>query len=186
MANPARGLLNRKKRTKEKVWQHTPPPPPPYTTRSETVIWQIVQRTVCVESNGVSFIFVFWRWSYSTTWLQTNPTYRNHAHPACSPKRIIYPPPLVYCTAFFYYDASSAFLLLLQLLTRVLNLSDTAVVVTLTSTLVETLDSTRWAQKTSVLGQRIELRTAGKVVERVTYCTTELLAVPATVLNIYS
>ena len=30
VANPARGLLNREKRTKkEKVWQHTPPPPPP-------------------------------------------------------------------------------------------------------------------------------------------------------------
>ena len=27
--NPARGLLNREKRTKEKVWQHTPPPHPP-------------------------------------------------------------------------------------------------------------------------------------------------------------
>ena len=27
VANPARGLLNREKRTKEKVWQHTPPPP---------------------------------------------------------------------------------------------------------------------------------------------------------------
>ena len=26
VANPARGLLNREKRTKEKVWQHTPPP----------------------------------------------------------------------------------------------------------------------------------------------------------------
>ena len=29
VANPARGLLNREKRTKEKVWQHTPPPPLP-------------------------------------------------------------------------------------------------------------------------------------------------------------
>ena len=28
VANPARGLLNREKRTKEKVWQHTPPYPP--------------------------------------------------------------------------------------------------------------------------------------------------------------
>ena len=28
VANPARGLLNREKRTKEKVWQHTPPPHP--------------------------------------------------------------------------------------------------------------------------------------------------------------
>ena len=28
-ANPARGLLNREKRTKEKVWQRTPPPHPP-------------------------------------------------------------------------------------------------------------------------------------------------------------
>ena len=27
VANPARGLLNREKRTKEKVWQHTPLPP---------------------------------------------------------------------------------------------------------------------------------------------------------------
>ena len=31
VANPARGLLNREKRTKEKVWQHTPP----HTARSE-------------------------------------------------------------------------------------------------------------------------------------------------------
>ena len=29
VANPARGLLNREKRPKEKVWQHTPPPPHP-------------------------------------------------------------------------------------------------------------------------------------------------------------
>ena len=28
VANPARGLLNRGKRTKDKVWQHTPPPSP--------------------------------------------------------------------------------------------------------------------------------------------------------------
>ena len=35
VANPARGLLSREKRTKEKVWQHTPPPPPPHTARSE-------------------------------------------------------------------------------------------------------------------------------------------------------
>ena len=28
VANPARGLLNRGKRTKEKVWRHTPPPAP--------------------------------------------------------------------------------------------------------------------------------------------------------------
>ena len=28
VANPARGLLNREKRTKEKVWQHTTPHPP--------------------------------------------------------------------------------------------------------------------------------------------------------------
>ena len=28
VANPACGLLNREKRTKEKVWQHTPPHPP--------------------------------------------------------------------------------------------------------------------------------------------------------------
>ena len=28
VANPARGLLNREKRTKEKVWQHTRPHPP--------------------------------------------------------------------------------------------------------------------------------------------------------------
>ena len=34
VANPARGLLNREKRTKEKVWQHTPPPTP-HTARSE-------------------------------------------------------------------------------------------------------------------------------------------------------
>ena len=36
VANPARGLLNREKRTKEKVWQHTPPPTPP-TARSEKI-----------------------------------------------------------------------------------------------------------------------------------------------------
>ena len=30
VANPARGLLNREKRTKEKVWQHTYSPHPPY------------------------------------------------------------------------------------------------------------------------------------------------------------
>ena len=34
MANLARGLLNREKRTKEEVWQHTPPPTP-HTARSE-------------------------------------------------------------------------------------------------------------------------------------------------------
>ena len=33
VANPARGLLNREKKTKEKVWQHTPPPPPPLLVR---------------------------------------------------------------------------------------------------------------------------------------------------------
>ena len=36
VANPARGLLNREKRTKEKVWQHTPPPTP-HTARSEKI-----------------------------------------------------------------------------------------------------------------------------------------------------
>ena len=36
VANPARGLLNREKRTKEKVWQHTPPPIP-HTARSEKI-----------------------------------------------------------------------------------------------------------------------------------------------------
>ena len=35
VANPARGLLNREKRTKEKVWQHTPPHP--HTARSEKI-----------------------------------------------------------------------------------------------------------------------------------------------------
>ena len=38
VANPPRGLLNSEKRTKEKVWQHTPPSPPPaplHTARSE-------------------------------------------------------------------------------------------------------------------------------------------------------
>ena len=35
VANPARGLLNREKRTKEKVWQHTPPTP--HTARSEKI-----------------------------------------------------------------------------------------------------------------------------------------------------
>ena len=36
VANAARGLLNREKRTKEKVWQHTPPPTP-HTARSEKI-----------------------------------------------------------------------------------------------------------------------------------------------------
>ena len=36
VTNPARGLLNREKRTKEKVWQHTPPPTP-HTARSEKI-----------------------------------------------------------------------------------------------------------------------------------------------------
>ena len=36
VANPARGLLNRGKRTKENVWQHTPPPRP-HTARSEKI-----------------------------------------------------------------------------------------------------------------------------------------------------
>ena len=36
VANPARGLLNREKRTKAKVWQHTPPPTP-HTARSEKI-----------------------------------------------------------------------------------------------------------------------------------------------------
>ena len=36
VANPARGLLNREKRTQEKVWQHTPPPTP-HTARSEKI-----------------------------------------------------------------------------------------------------------------------------------------------------
>ena len=35
VANPARGLLNREKRTKEKVWQHTPPTP--HTARSDKI-----------------------------------------------------------------------------------------------------------------------------------------------------
>ena len=37
VANPARGLLNREKRTNEKVWQHTPPHPTPHTARSEKI-----------------------------------------------------------------------------------------------------------------------------------------------------
>ena len=38
VANPARGLLNKEKRTKEKVWQHTSPPhPTPHTARSEKI-----------------------------------------------------------------------------------------------------------------------------------------------------
>ena len=36
VANPARGLLNREKITKEKVWQHTPPPTP-HTACSEKI-----------------------------------------------------------------------------------------------------------------------------------------------------
>ena len=35
VANPARGLLNREKRTKENVWQHTPPPHPPHCSFGE-------------------------------------------------------------------------------------------------------------------------------------------------------
>ena len=35
MANPARGLLNREKITKEKVWQHTPTPTPPHCSFGE-------------------------------------------------------------------------------------------------------------------------------------------------------
>ena len=35
VANPARGLLNREKRTKEKVWEHTPPPHPPHCSFGE-------------------------------------------------------------------------------------------------------------------------------------------------------
>ena len=35
VANPARGLLNREKTTKEKVWQHTPPPHPPHCSFGE-------------------------------------------------------------------------------------------------------------------------------------------------------
>ena len=34
VANPARGLLNREKRTKEKIWQR---PPPPHPARSEKI-----------------------------------------------------------------------------------------------------------------------------------------------------
>ena len=35
VANPARGLLNREKRTKENVWQYTPPPPPTLLVRGK-------------------------------------------------------------------------------------------------------------------------------------------------------
>ena len=35
VANPARGLLNREKRTKEEVWQHTPPPHFPHCSFGE-------------------------------------------------------------------------------------------------------------------------------------------------------
>ena len=35
VANSARGLLNREKRTKEEVWQHTHPPPPPLLVQRE-------------------------------------------------------------------------------------------------------------------------------------------------------
>ena len=39
VANPARGLLNREKKEKEKVWQRNPPPPPPArNARSEKFI----------------------------------------------------------------------------------------------------------------------------------------------------
>ena len=36
-ANPARGLLKREKRTKEKVWQHTLPPHPPHCSFGEKI-----------------------------------------------------------------------------------------------------------------------------------------------------
>ena len=35
VADPARGLLSREKRAKEKVWQHTPPPHPPHCSFGE-------------------------------------------------------------------------------------------------------------------------------------------------------
>ena len=35
VAIPARGLLNREKRTKEEVWPHTPPPHPPHCSFGE-------------------------------------------------------------------------------------------------------------------------------------------------------
>ena len=37
VANPARGLLNRGKRTEKKVWQPPPLPPPPHAARSEKI-----------------------------------------------------------------------------------------------------------------------------------------------------
>ena len=40
VANPARGLLNREKRTKEKVWQHTPPPTP-HTAQQALRRWSV-------------------------------------------------------------------------------------------------------------------------------------------------
>ena len=38
VANPARGLLNREKRTKEEVWQHTPPPRPHCSVGEKKII----------------------------------------------------------------------------------------------------------------------------------------------------
>ena len=37
VANPARGLLNKEKRTEEKVWQHTPPPSPTLLVRRKKI-----------------------------------------------------------------------------------------------------------------------------------------------------
>ena len=44
VANPARGLLNREKRTKEKVWQHTPHPPPPPPHRPTLLVWRKINQ----------------------------------------------------------------------------------------------------------------------------------------------
>ena len=54
MANPARGLLNREKRTKEKVWQHTPPPTP-HTARCSEKINKIKSRDA---STGATQVLV--------------------------------------------------------------------------------------------------------------------------------
>ena len=51
VANPARGLLNREKRTKEKVWQHTPPPHLQYNGR---LLPDIIPLTLC-DSIGEPF-----------------------------------------------------------------------------------------------------------------------------------
>ena len=56
VANPARGLLNRERRTQEKVWQHTPPFSPLDAARSEKVKSKPRQShaSTCLDATQVS------------------------------------------------------------------------------------------------------------------------------------